>query len=207
MVFKTMAKFGTRKKPVDRKVIEKAVIENILTRKSIRRYSSKDVSDKEVGTLLLAATHAPSAGNQQPWEFIVVRDYETRKLLAEACYEGDSWIAEAPVLIVACVTMKGARDIFGERGERLYIIQDVAAACENILLAANALGLGSCWVGGFAESKVALLLEIPAYVRPCAIITIGWPEESPDKPARLPLTDVVKHDKFNVLPTRWKEEP
>jgi nitroreductase len=166
------------------------VMENIMTRRSIRKYRKHDVSDGDLLKLIDAARHAPSASNKQCWEFIVVRDPKMKKLLAEAA-KGSEWLADVPVIIVACVNNKIAGSVNGERGIRLYGIQDVAAAIENLMLAANAMGLGTCWVGGFREAKVTGPLRLPEFVRPSALIPVGWPDEAPEAPARHEASEFV----------------
>ena len=195
MPFKTLAKFGAKKKVAMASKKESVsvfdvVMENITTRRSIRKFRKSDVSDEDVFKLLDAARHAPSAGNKQPWVFIVVRDPKVKKLLAEAA-EKEEWVAGAPVIIVACVDNKIAGSRFGERGTKLYGVQGVAAAVENLMLAANALGLGTCWVGSFSEGKVAGQLHCPEHVRPCAMIVVGWPDEAPEKTQRHEASDFV----------------
>jgi len=166
------------------------VMENIMTRRSIRKFLKNDVPDADLMNLLDAARYAPSAGNKQPWEFIIVRDPKVKAILAEAA-ENQKWLLDAPVIIVACENVKLAGSRYGERGAKLYGIQDVAAAIENLLLAANALGLGACWVGSFSEVKVAGSLRCPEFVRPCALIAVGWPAEAPEKSVRHDASDFV----------------
>ena len=112
------------------------VIEAIEGRRSIRAFESgKDVSEKTVEGLIVAAQWAPSAGNIQPWEFIVVRRLEIKKGLAEAAFN-QSFIGEAPVVIVVCADENRSSEGYGQRGRTLYCIQDTAAATQNIHLAA-----------------------------------------------------------------------
>ncbi len=171
----------------------------LKNRGSVRKFQKKDVPQEILEKILLAATFAPSAGNFQPWEFIVVRDDKMKKSLAGACFD-QPWLASAPAIVVACINMRLAGSVFGERGEKLYGIQDVAAACENMLIAATSLGLGSCWVGAFSEPQVSVLLECDQYIRPCAIIALGWPSEEPPPLERHALMDVVHFEKFGETP-------
>ena len=170
----------------------KEVIEN---RRAVRKYIAKDVPDAVVFKLLEAAAHAPSEGNQQPWEFIVVRDHVKKEHIVEACYN-QNWMLQAPVFIVACTNMRLARAIYGERGERLYGIQAVAAAIENLLLTAESLGLSTCWVGSFSEAKVAVLTRCPDYIRPAAVITLGYGAESPEAPILQKPEDYIHIEEF-----------
>ena len=106
------------------------------------------------------------------------------------------WIADAPVVIVVCANEPRSARYYGERGRRLYCIQDTAAATQNMLLAAHALGYGTCWVGAFLENEVKKVLEIPDHVRPVAIIPIGVPGEKPSPRPRIPLDEVVHYEKY-----------
>jgi len=207
MPFKMIARMGAKKKveapPKKRMSFFEVVMENIMTRRSVKKFLKGDVSDDDMINLLDAARHAPSAGNKQPWEFIVVRDPKMKALLAEAA-ENQKWLLDAPVIIIACENVKLAGSRFGERGTKLYGIQGVAAAIENLLLAANALGLGSCWVGSFSEVKVASAFRCPEHVRPCALIAVGWPAEAPEKTARHEASDFVHFGVYgNTAHTRF----
>ncbi|MEM2676833.1 MAG: nitroreductase family protein [Candidatus Bathyarchaeia archaeon] len=171
------------------------VFEAIMGRRSIRAYREMEVSQEIVEKLIDAARWAPSAGNIQPWEFIVVRNSETKRRLAEAAL-GQSFIEEAPVVIVVCADEERSARGYGTRGRALYCIQDTAAAIQNIHLAAYALGLGTCWVGAFREDEVRKILDIPVGVRPVAIIPVGYPAESPAPRSRRPLKQLIHYEKF-----------
>lgn len=120
------------------------VLEAIKGRRSVRAFDSgKDVSEKTVEGLIDAGRWTPSAGNIQPWEFIVVREPEIKKRLAEAAFN-QSFIEEAPVVIVVCADENCSSEGYGQRGRTLYCIQDTAAAIQNIHLAAYSSGLGTC---------------------------------------------------------------
>lgn len=171
----------------------------IKNRGSVRKFQKKDVPREILEKILIAAVFAPSAGNLQPWEFIVVKDSDAKKHLTEVSYD-NPWLADAPVIIVCCVNMQVAGSVFAERGEKLYGIQDVAAATENMLLAAASLGLGACWVGAFSEPGVKVILEIPDYVRPAAMIALGYPAEEPPPLHRQALADITHFEKFGKTP-------
>jgi len=120
------------------------LFEAIKTRRSIRAFTREEISDREIEKILDAARWAPSAGNIQPWIFVVVKDPGTKRRLSEAALS-QFFIEEAPVVIVVCADQERSRRGYGSRGANLYCIQDTAAATQNILLAAHALGLGACW--------------------------------------------------------------
>jgi nitroreductase len=170
------------------------VFEAILSRRSVRKFKPDDVSYETIMEILEAARWAPSSGNLQNWYFIVVKDPEKKLKLCKAAL-GQKFVAEAPVLIVVCSDPRKVEYIYGERGRRLYSIQNVAAAIENLLLAATAKGLGTCWVGAFNESEVKSALEIPDYIEVHAIIALGYPDESP-KSSRRALDEIVFFERW-----------
>lgn len=171
------------------------VFEAIKSRRSVRAFTNEDVSEEEVSKLIDAARWAPSAGNIQPWEFIVVRDPEIKRRLSIAALH-QTFIEEAPVVIVVCANQMRSGRGYGSRGVNLYCLQDTAAATQNMLLAACALGLASCWVGAFQEEEARRVLNVPNGVRPVAIISIGHPAEKPLARSRRPLSEIVHHETF-----------
>lgn len=188
------------------------VFESIISRRSVRNYEKKDVPNELIGQILEAAVNAPSAGNMQPWEFIVVKDIEIKRELASAALR-QRHVSEAPVVIVVCANPEKSADKYGERGKSLYCIQDTAAAIENMLLTANSLGLGTCWVGAFDEDSIKNILGIPQKLKPVALITVGFPREfeKPTKTLRIPfenITFIDKHGKdfpwIHDYGTDWK---
>ena len=156
----------------------------------MRKYKNVPVEWEKVGIILNAALNSPSAGNIQNWKFIVVLDPEKRKKIAEACLE-QYWMQNAPVHIVVCSEPEKAKRFYGVRGERLYSIQNCAAASQNIVLAAHSLGIGSCWVSAFEEDALKRILKIPDYVRPQNIITLGYAEEREPLAGRYRIYDMV----------------
>ncbi|MCX8171620.1 MAG: nitroreductase family protein [Candidatus Bathyarchaeota archaeon] len=164
-------------------------------RRSIRAFTGEEVSDEDIEKILEAARWAPSAGNIQPWEFIVIRKPETKREVAKAALN-QTFIEEAPVAIIVCADEVRSSRVYGSRGATLYCIQDTAAAIENMLLAACALGLGACWVGAFYEEEVRRILNIPRGLRPVAIVPIGHPAEKPRPPYKRPLKEIVHYEKF-----------
>lgn len=171
------------------------VLEAIKSRRSIRSYKRNDISEKDVRRLINAARQAPSAGNIQPWEFVIVKDPERKQQLSVAALN-QTFISQAPVVIVVCANETRSKLGYGNRGVSLYCIQDTAAAIENLLLAAHALGLGACWVGAFREEIARAVLNTPAHVRPIAIIPIGYPSKKPTIRARRSLEDIVHRETF-----------
>jgi nitroreductase len=169
------------------------LFEAIASRRSVRQFrTDAAVSDEAVQTIIEAGTLAPSAGNEQSWRFIVVRDVDLKRRLAtEAGHQ--AFIQQAPVAIVVAADMRRAGEKYGERGRLTYAIQETAAAIENMLLAICALGLGSCWVGAFDETKAAQILDLPSNLRPVAILPVGVAVEPKGAaPARRRMADVCE---------------
>jgi len=176
-------------------VVWSELLEAIKGRRSIRAFSGGEVSEEQLATLIDAARWAPSAGNLQPWEFISVRSPETKAKLARAA-GGQSFVAEASVVVVVCADLRQAAAGYGERGASLYCIQDTAAATQNILLTAHAMGLGACWVGAFDEEAVRAVLKIPRPYRPVALIPIGPPAQRPKPRPRRSVEEILHREAF-----------
>ncbi len=171
------------------------IFEAIKGRRSVRAYTKEKVSEKDVETLILAAGWAPSAGNVQPWEFVIVTDTEISRRLGESALQ-QTFIEEAPVVIVVCANLVRSSWEYGSRGANLYCLQDTAAATQNMLLAAHALGLGACWIGAFNEEEVKRVLNIPNGVRPVAVVPVGHPAERPRTPPRRSMMEHVHFQMF-----------
>lgn len=169
------------------------IFQCIFKRRSVRKFEKKEVDDKLIGLMLYAATHAPSAGNTQEWEFVVVKDSEQKKKIAIAALH-QTLIKDAPVVIVVCADLEKISLRYGKRGEELYFAQDTAAAIQNILLSAHALDLGSAWIGAFDEEHVKEILKLPENLRPVAILSIGYPAEEPEMPKRIPFENLTSLD-------------
>jgi nitroreductase len=161
----------------------------IEQRHSVRTFASSPVSDESVERILEAGIRAPSAGNRQPWHFVIVRSPAVKSSLKQAAF-GQSFVSEAPVVIVVCAEPEQSGAVYRDRGRALYCLQDTAAAVENMLLAATALGLGACWVGAFDEGAAASAVTLPAGFRPVALIPLGVPARVPPGTPRRDLAEV-----------------
>jgi len=169
----------------------------IEERHSVRDFEAgRDVTPEMVRRILGTAIRAPSAGNCQPWHFVVVRSARTKDQLAEAAY-GQWFVAEAPVVVVVCADPARSAWRYGSRGTQLYCLQDTAAATEHILLAVTALGLGACWVGAFDERAASQALGLPTDLRPVAIVPIGHPAGRPHRTSRRSLEEVTTFEAGN----------
>ncbi len=162
----------------------------IKSRRTIKNFLPKYVSWEDMTRVVDAGRHAPSCGNLQNWKFIVVDEGEKKQAVARACYDQLD-IISAHGLIVVCAEAEKAERYYGLRGERLYTVQNCAAAIQNMLLEAHSLGLGGAWIGAFDEEAVKSILGIPEDARPQAIVAIGYPREIPPKPPKYPLETVV----------------
>jgi F420 biosynthesis protein FbiB-like protein len=199
------------------------VLDAIKKRRSARKYLARPVPQKAIEEVLVAAGWAPSAHNAQPWRFIILADALVKRELAEAMAE--SWAADiakdgltiepeklklrverfatAPVLILACLTMDGMDNFSDEKRqkcERDLAMQSLAAALENMLLAAHAKGLGACWfcAPGFCKETVRRVLKIPDGVEPEGLIAMGYPAEEPPVPSKKPIGDYCFRDKWGI---------
>ena len=154
-------------------------MEAIFTRRSIRKYTKQPVSDEVLKELLEAAMYAPSAGNRQPWCFIVINDRKILDKIPEY-HPYAQMLKEAPVAILVCCE-QGLQ--MGEHG-----VQDCSAATQNMLLAAHAKGLGAVWLGVYpAEPRVSdikNLLNLPEHIMPISLVSIGYPAEQKSQPNR-----------------------
>jgi nitroreductase len=170
------------------------VVKAIEERHSIRGFTDEDVPMEIITETLRLGNLAPSAGNLQARDFIVVRDKEMRKKLTKAAF-GQRFVDEAPVVVVVCCNQNRIKN-YGERGEKLYAIQDSAAAVENMMLYLTSMGYGTCWVGAFDEKEVTRLMQLPDCARPVAMIPIGRPKEPGRTSPRLELDTIVHSEKW-----------
>jgi len=171
------------------------VFECIRTRRSIRKYKNKPVEWDKIVNILEAGRFAPSAGNLQNLKLIVIKDEETRKKVAETALN-QTWMVKAPIHIIVCSEPEKSKRFYGIRGERLYTIQDCAAAIENMLLTAHSLGLGACWVGAYEEDALRRVINPPEQVITHAIITIGYADEQPNMPPKNRIEHYVFLEKW-----------
>jgi len=148
-----------------------AVLANIFSRKSVRTFTQEDVTPEQVEVLLKAAMAAPTGMNTQPWRFVVVREQETKEKLSGGF---NKMIAKAPVVIVVC-----GKTTKPMGGENPNWTADCAAATENLLLAAEAIGLGAVWTAGYPyEDRMNPAIEalgLPDNVKPYCIVPVGHP--------------------------------
>jgi len=197
------------------------LLDVIKDRRSVKEYFSKEISKEVLLRILEAGRWAPSAHNAQPWRFIVIKDSalkhkiavdmtrrwnedlskngipkEQRESLIKASVDQ---FGNAPIIIVACLAMEGMDEYPDDQRkkiENVMAVQSVAAAIENVLLAAHGEGLGSCWFCAplFCPDIVRKTLKIPTHIAPQALITLGYPANKPNPPPRKPLEDIIHQD-------------
>jgi nitroreductase len=169
------------------------MFEAIQTRRSVRAYESRAIPEETLLRILEAGRIAPSAGNIQPWHFIVVTDGEKRRILSKGVFAG--FLTQAPTVIVACGDAKASPK---------WHVVDVSIALENMVLAATGEGLGTCWIGSFSEEEVKALLEIPENYRVVALLAVGYPRKKLEIGRKLlqtflkrkKITEIVSSEKF-----------
>ena len=179
-----------------------SALETIFSRKSVRTYTDQPVSDEQVETLLRAAMAAPSGMNVQPWRFVVVRDQAVKDVLAGGF---NKMIAQAPVVFVICGETTMMRKPWGQpEAEPVEMangnwVQDCSAATENLLLAAEALGLGAVWTAAYPyEDRVAPIREalgLPDNVAPLCVVPVGYPGGD-DQPKDKWKPENIHYDKW-----------
>lgn len=165
---------------------------NVLkNRRSIRDFDTeREVSDEAVEQLLEAATLAPTAGDRQPWHFVIVRNARVKEAIAHTALRQE-FIASAPIVIVVCGEPERSGARMGQEMADLHTVQDTSAATENLMLAATDLGLASCWVSALREEELRKVLNLSEAYRPLTIVPIGYAARRPGpRPPRRPLGEI-----------------
>ena len=168
-------------------IIINEFVEIIKSRRSIRGYLPKPIAKEILADIIDAARLAPSANNIQPWEFIVITNKETLSKIAELATWG-KFIKDAAAAVVVC----------GER-DNPHLLEDCSAATENILLAARAYKIGSCWVAGYRRpysEKVRSLLNIPEDHEIVSIVSLGYYYANPEPSNKRPLEKVLHWERY-----------
>ena len=166
-------------------------MKEIFERRSIRKYTSSPVSNSDIENLLRAAMAAPSAGNQQPWEFILIKDKNMLTDITKV-HPYSQMLKEAALAIVICA------DLDKEKHDGCWV-QDCSAATENILIEAQHLGLGSVWIGVYPKEDLVKglkeLLNLPVRIVPLSIVSLGYPAENKEPSTR--------YDKLRIHINKW----
>ncbi|MFQ6068328.1 MAG: nitroreductase family protein [Candidatus Bathyarchaeia archaeon] len=184
------------------------VLENISRRRSIRRFKPKPVSRKAINQIVEAAQRAPTACGMQTYSFILITNQQIRKEIYNAIGE-QQWMKQAPVWIMICADMTRQLQLFkllrvetrfGPLSMLLSAVIDAALAAENMVIAADALGLGSVFIGSvWGNLKgVAKILKLPKSVLPIVLICLGYPNENPPTRPRWPLEAVLHENEYKM---------
>ncbi|MCW4040715.1 MAG: nitroreductase family protein [Candidatus Bathyarchaeota archaeon] len=175
-----------------------SLLDRVLSRRSIRQYAAQDIPDNVLNSILEAGRQAPSAMNLQPWHIIVITDLKLKQQLADGRY--NQFITECPVTIIGCadtsVIVKNPylKDLYETHQ---FSIVDVSIALQNMVIAAWALGVGSCWIGDFREPHVKSTFQIPDHWRVVALLTLGYPLNPPQSKTKQPFNDIISYNTFS----------
>jgi nitroreductase len=161
-------------------------LDAITNRRSVRKYEPKPLREGDLRRILEAGRVAPSAANRQPWHFIVVQAQDEKHALAEAC-SGQMWLADAAVIIAGI-----GKPTVNEKWNAV----DVAIALQNMILAATALGYGTCWIGAFDPEQVRARLEVPPDMAVIALTPVGWPGDKPEARPRQSMAEFASSGRY-----------
>lgn len=162
----------------------------VRQRRSIRKYKPDPVDEDDLKYVLEAARLAPSWDNRQCWNFIIVKGQRLREELASAARR--KWVADAPVVLVACADPSRSAKKDGKE----YYLVDMGVCVEHLILAATERGLGTCWVGDFKEKQVKKALDIPKNIKVAALIPLGKPDEIPSQEERKSFESITSSEKY-----------
>jgi nitroreductase len=143
----------------------------LRSRSSVRIFKSEPLTDDEIEYILSSAGTAPSAGNLESWDVIVVTDQEVKAALAEAAFNQEH-VEHAGAIFAVCANYVRSMSRYGERGI-LYGLEDATIACTYMMLAAHAKKLHSCWTGAFEDDEVREILTLPQHIRPITLLAVG----------------------------------
>jgi nitroreductase len=164
-------------------------------RSSVRDFNDQPLTEVEISRILACASSAPSAGNREAWDVVVVTDPQIRKELERAALE-QPHVGSAPVLFVICSNYIRSMSRYGERGI-LYAVQDATIACTYMMLAAQVSSIASCWTGAFEEEEVRAILDLPQHIRPVAILAAGRAGSHIDgRTGRMPINEHVHRERW-----------
>jgi nitroreductase len=163
----------------------------IESRYSVRAYSPQPVDEQTLQRVLHAAQLAPTAANRQPFRLIVLETHGHEAVLRRLYHR--EWFSQAPLVIGIC-SVPG--EAWVRRDGRNYAEVDASIVMDHVILAATALGLGTCWVGAFDPDAARTLLDIPDDHEPIAFTPLGYPADTPEPKTRRPLADLVRYHRF-----------
>jgi nitroreductase len=163
-------------------------LQTIFARRSVRKYKDTPIPNEHLTQILEAARQAPSAGNRQSWHFVVLRNAEQRRRVAEAC-NSQMWMADADCIIVAV----GLPQV----SPRWYRV-DAAIALQNLVLAARSLGYGTCWIGAFDPTELKRVCGIPDDAEIVACTPLGVPDVEPPARPRKEWSDLFSGERHGT---------
>lgn len=162
------------------------LFEAVEKRRSIRKFKADPIPTNDLKRILEAGRLAPSGGNRQPWSFVVVRDLKTKKALANAA-NLQQFIADADTVLVALGDPSASKNLYR---------QDPMIAIEHMVLAATALGYGTCWIGAFNEEEVKKIVKVPENLVVIAMLPIGVPDENPPPRSRKTFKEIFLKEAY-----------
>lgn len=163
------------------------ILEIIKSRRSIRNYKKEKIKDEDILKILEAGRWAPSASNNQPWRFIVVKDQELIKKIGDACkiLTINSFVENSPLIVI----------IYSEKKHR-WVDLDCGMCAQNMMLEAHSLGIGSCFIGAYRENKIKKIVNLPDEFNVIGLITFGYIESGKNFSERLNLEDLMMYDYY-----------
>lgn len=167
----------------------------ITKRRSVRAFESEPIAQESLEKILEAANQAPSAGNIQAYEIILVTLRPIKEALCRAALYQD-FLMDAPAVLAFVTNPRRSAIQYGARGEALYSLQDATIACAYAQLAATALGLATVWVGAYNDRAVRDILGLPPDSQPAALLAIGHPAEQPPPTSRRSLKELVRRETY-----------
>lgn len=178
----------------------KDYFELVRSRRSIRRYKDKAVEPEKIKRILEAVRLAPSSSNSQPWHVVVVRDRVKITALSKAAPVGSrfviSWLVSAPLVFILVVHRKLTHRVAKGFGHfNLWL--DAGIAGQHLVLAAHALGLGTCWIGWFSGKRIREMVKLPRNYEVAALIPCGYPDEQPAARQRKSLDEIYSVERFD----------
>ena len=158
----------------------------------MRIFNDTPLSSDDIEYILKCASTAPSAGNREAWDVVVVTDPGIRENLADAAYQQEH-IKDAPAVFVVTANYIRSMSQYGERGI-LYAVQDATIAATYMMVGAHALGLHSCWTGSFEEDLIRDILNLPSHVRPITLLAVGKGTLPRTRTGRMPVEEHTHRD-------------
>jgi len=169
-------------------------LKTIQKRQSIRKYLQIPIKHSDLTKILNTATQAPVAGNIQTTKIIIVTKEQKKQELADASLQ-QTWMTQAPIILVLCSDDKDLKKIYKKRAE-FYAIQNAAVAARNILIAATDLNIGSCFISAFTELGIQKALKLPKSIKPQVLITLGYSDDKKQRTKKEPLQHILFFEEF-----------